>query len=148
MIALTIDGRGVDVPAGSTILGAARKLGIEIPTLCFLEGLPPQTTCMVCVVRVRGVKRMMPACSTRVVDGMVVESESDAVRAERKRAVELLLGDHTGDCVALCESACPVHWPIPRFLRLLGAGDSVAAARLAGEWLILPRSLGAVCRAP
>lgn len=148
MISLTMDGLSVQVEPGTTLLEVARTLGIRIPTLCHLAGLPPQTTCMVCVVKVAGVKRLLPACSTRAEAGMVVTSESDEVRADRRRAVELLLGDHTGDCVALCESACPAHWSVPRFLRLLADGRPVEALALSTHSLILPRTLSHVCPAP
>ena len=67
---ITIDGREVEVDAGATILDAAEKLGIEIPTMCFLRGHEATTSCMVCVVKVTGADALVPACGTPVRDGM------------------------------------------------------------------------------
>jgi ferredoxin len=127
MITLTIDGREVEVHDGCTILDAAKALDISIPTLCHRERHPPLTSCMVCLVKVRGVDRLLPACSTRAHDGMHVESESDEVREARRTALELLLGDHLGDCVAPCQTACPAHLEIPRIIRGIEAGCPNAA---------------------
>ena len=69
---LTIDNQPVRVEEGSTILAAARTLGIDIPTLCFMDGLPPGVSCMVCVVNIRGRDGLVPACSTWAEEGMVV----------------------------------------------------------------------------
>jgi len=96
MTTLTIDGRPVTVEDGTTILDAARAVGIEIPTLCYFEGLPPNTSCMVCVVKVNGGDTLVPACATRVDEGMVVEASSYEVRSFRRTALELLLGEHSG----------------------------------------------------
>ncbi len=124
---LTIDDTPVQVEPGATILDAARKLGIGIPTLCFLEGHPPQTSCMVCLVKVDGDDKLLPACATRVRDGMRVESECDEVRHARRTALELLLSDHLGDCIAPCQAACPAHIDIPLMIRQIAAGRRIAA---------------------
>jgi len=121
---LTIDDRPVDVAEGATVLDAARTLGIDIPTLCFLAGREPQTSCMVCLVRVDGAERLVPACATAARDGMRVESETDDVRHARRTALELLLGDHLGDCVAPCQAVCPVHMQIPRTIRRIAVGKT------------------------
>jgi len=63
MPTLTIDNQPVTVPEGATVLDAARRLGIDIPTLCHAEGLPPQNSCLLCVVKVDGGPRLRPACS-------------------------------------------------------------------------------------
>ena len=73
---LTIDNRAVEVDAGATVLAAARKLDIELPTLCYLEPLPACTSCMVCLVKVRGQDGFKPACATPAEEGMAVESET------------------------------------------------------------------------
>ncbi|MFH1747985.1 MAG: 2Fe-2S iron-sulfur cluster-binding protein, partial [Planctomycetota bacterium] len=118
---VTIDNREVEVPAGSTVLDAAEQLGIEIPTLCYLKGYAPNTTCMVCVVKREDTGRFVPACATRVEDGMRVSSATDEVRQARRTALELLLSDHVGDCRAPCQYACPFNTDIPSMLRQLGA---------------------------
>src|ERR1051326_8549649 len=77
-VQLTIDGRPVEVQPGQTLLDAARKLGIDIPTLCFLEKCTPATSCLVCLVKmqVNGQGRMVPSCATKALPGMVIESET------------------------------------------------------------------------
>ncbi len=82
-IQVTIDGREVTVPAGTTILDAARDLGIDIPTLCHHETLSPAASCRLCVVEVEGRPNLMPACATELTDGM---SLADGVRGRRRGA--------------------------------------------------------------
>lgn len=145
---LRIDNREVEVEAGSTILDAAAKLGIEIPALCFRAGHGASTSCMACVVRVNGSERLVPSCATAVADGMSVESESAEVREARRTAIELLLSDHTGDCAAPCETACPAHLEIPRMLRQIAAGRLCEAVETARRRIPLPATLGRICPAP
>ena len=89
-VELTIDGQPVSVPEGTTILGACATLGIEIPTLCYLETLRPVNVCRLCVVEVEGARVLAPGCSRAVEAGMVVHSKSDRVRHSRKVVLELL----------------------------------------------------------
>jgi predicted molibdopterin-dependent oxidoreductase YjgC len=89
-VELTIDGRTVRAPEGSTILGAAAMLGIEIPTLCYLESLHPVNVCRVCVVEVEGARVLAPACSRPVEPGMVVRTRSARVDLSRKLVLEML----------------------------------------------------------
>ena len=120
---LRIDHREVEVPPGATILDAARKLGIDIPTLCFLEGYEPSASCLVCMVKVCNEDRLVPACATQAVDGMEIESETEEVHRVRRTALELLLSDHVGDCLAPCQFMCPARMDIPQMLRRITAGD-------------------------
>src|SRR5262249_42024912 len=89
-IELTIDGRAVSVPEGTTILGACRELGIDVPTLCFLETLHPVNVCRVCVVEVQGARVLVPSCSRAVEAGMVVQTRSPRVTHSRRIVFELL----------------------------------------------------------
>ena len=139
---ITIDNQPIEVEAGATVLAAARRLGIDIPALCFLEGRAPQTSCMACLVKVDGGSRFLPACATVVREGMHVESETDEVRKARRTAIELLLGDHLGDCIAPCQAACPAHMDIPRMIRLVAGGRIREAAATAKERIPLPAVLG------
>lgn len=140
-----IDNLGVEVPAGSTVLDAARKLGVRIPTLCHREGHPPQTSCLVCLVRVNNGARLLPSCATRVIDGMVVESETAEVREARKTGIELLLAEHTGDCMAPCQGVCPAHMDIPRMLNHIADGRLREALATVKEAIALPAVLGRIC---
>src|SRR5215472_17270575 len=84
MVEITIDGQAVSVPEGSTILEAARKLGIDTPTLCFLESLTPVNVCRVCVVEMEGSCTLVPACSRKVEPKMSIKTDSERVRLSRK----------------------------------------------------------------
>ncbi len=145
---LTIDHRTVEVPSGTTILAAAAKLGIEIPTLCYARQCEPSTSCLVCLVKIGGMGRMVPSCATPAADGMVVESESDEVRDIRRSALELLLSDHLGDCVAPCSFGCPAQMDIPQMLRQISAGQMREAIVTVKADIAMPAVLGRICRAP
>jgi predicted molibdopterin-dependent oxidoreductase YjgC len=86
----TIDGMPVVVPDGTTILAACREMGIEVPTLCFLDNLLPVNVCRVCVVEVSGSRTLVPACSRALEDGMAVTTRSARVEASRRMVLELL----------------------------------------------------------
>ena len=94
-----IDGRKVKAPRGSTILEAARRAGIEIPTLCHVEGHRPSGVCRVCVVEVQGSRTLVGSCHTPLAEGMVIRTNTPRVIAVRKAVVELMLTAHTGTCV-------------------------------------------------
>ncbi|HID24476.1 MAG TPA: 2Fe-2S iron-sulfur cluster binding domain-containing protein, partial [Planctomycetaceae bacterium] len=142
---VTIDGQTIDVEPGTTILQAARRLGIEIPTLCYVEGFEPVSACFLCAVQIEGRPNLSPACSMPVSDGMVVDASGDEVRAARRMALELLLSDHAGDCVAPCHAACPAGLDIAGFAFPIAAGRPRDAMPIIAERLALPRALGQVC---
>ena len=95
---LTIDGKVLSVPAGTTILEAARANGIHIPTLCFLKALDPHASCRMCVVEVEGARTFQHACASKVREGMVIHTDTDAVCASRELTLQLLLSNHAVDC--------------------------------------------------
>jgi ferredoxin len=128
---IRIDHQDVDVPAGATVLDAAKALGIEIPTLCFREECGPLTTCMVCLVRIAGTDRYVPSCGTPAIDGQAFESDTPEVHAMRREALELLLGDHLGDCEAPCRLAHPQHLDIPLMIRCIQRGQFGQASAIA-----------------
>lgn len=99
MVKLTIDGREVEVPKGSTILQAAKAAGVNIPTLCYHEELGVKAMCRVCVVEVVGAKTLQAACSQPATEGMVVLTNSPVARQARRMNVELLLSNHPQDCL-------------------------------------------------
>ena len=99
-ITLTIDGRTVHAAPGTTILEAARSIGIKIPTLCWHEDLGAPSACRVCVVEIVGSRILQPACSYPVSQGITVRTNSPVVRDARRMAVELLLAHHPDDCLS------------------------------------------------
>jgi len=96
---LTIDGIKVTVPAGTTILEAAKKVGINIPTLCYHPDQKVKANCRICLVEVKGAKGLSTACSTPVWEGMEVYTNSKLARETRKTVLELILADHPMDCL-------------------------------------------------
>ena len=99
MVKLTVDGVAVSVKEGANILTAAQKLGIDIPTLCYLEGVNEPGACRVCVVKVEGENELQPACKYRVREGLKVSTNTPEVLKARKEIIELLLSDHPFDCL-------------------------------------------------
>lgn len=95
---LTIDEQPVEVDEGTTILDAARKAGVNIPSLCYLPEVQAIGACRVCMVQVEGARAMVPSCVTPVAEGMKVHTNSKRVRDARRTIVELLLSDHDGEC--------------------------------------------------
>jgi predicted molibdopterin-dependent oxidoreductase YjgC len=89
-VEITVDGAPVRVDAGATILDACKSLGIETPTICFLESLTPVNACRVCVVEVEGSRALVPACARRAEAGMIVHTDSPRVRHSRKLVLEFL----------------------------------------------------------
>lgn len=148
MPTIYIDNQSVEVPDGATVLDAARKLGIDVPALCYRDGCEPNTSCMACVVRIEGRAGLSPSCATPAAEGMKVESESDEIRAVRRTALELLLSDHLGDCIAPCHSACPARMDIPLMIRQIAAGQTADAIRTVKADIALPAVLGRICPAP
>lgn len=99
MVRLTIDGEQVEVAEGTTILEAARKLNVHIPTLCYHEDQAVKAVCRICVVEVEGQRLLPAACSTPVSEGMVVKTASPKVIKARKNIMELILARHPQDCL-------------------------------------------------
>ncbi|MCD6186543.1 MAG: molybdopterin-dependent oxidoreductase, partial [Desulfuromusa sp.] len=98
MVNLTIDGKSVSVPEGTTILKAARQLDIHIPTLCWLEKVSTTGACRVCAVEIEGIDRPMTACDTPVKEGINVTTQSEKLTRGRKQIMELILVNHPLDC--------------------------------------------------
>jgi formate dehydrogenase major subunit len=144
-VKLTIDGKPIAVAPGTTILAAARTLGLSIPTLCHVEGFEPSASCFLCAVKIEGRPNLWPSCATPAGEGMVVISDSDEVRAARKTSLELLLSDHAGDCIGPCRTGCPARLDIPGFIAGIAVGDHPKAAQIVTNDLTLPASLGRVC---
>jgi len=148
MPTLFIDNRPVEVSPGRTILEAAEKLGIHIPTMCYRHGYEPCTSCMVCLVEVEGSENLIPACGAIAQENMRIRTDTERVRAARRTALELLLSDHLGDCIAPCQLACPAHMNIPLMIRHIAAGRLDQAIAVIKRDIPLPAVLGRICPAP
>ena len=104
MVNVTIDGRTVSVPEHTSILDAAARANIKIPTLCYLKDLNEIGACRACVVEIEGIDQLVAACNNSVLDGMVVRTNSPKVRLARKINVELLLSRHDSECTSCVRS--------------------------------------------
>lgn len=104
MINLTIDGISLSVPEGTTVMKAASQIGIEVPHLCFLEGINEISACKVCVVEMQGKSKLITACNSPVEEGMVIFTNSPKVRQVRRTNVELILSQHDCHCATCVRS--------------------------------------------
>lgn len=148
MINLTINGKKITAPAGSTILEAARSNGIYIPTLCYDEEVEVYGACGLCVVEAEGVAKLLRSCSAKAADGMVIHTESERVVKSRKIAMELLMSAHDGDCIAPCQLACPANTDCQGYVGLIANGRFDDALKLIKDKIALPASIGRVCPHP
>jgi len=98
---LTIDGHAVAMATGTTLLAAAREVGVPIPTLCHLEGLSPVAACRLCLVEIEGSGKLQPACLTPVAEGMVVHTDTPRLQDYRRTVIEMLFTEGNHVC-AIC----------------------------------------------
>ena len=148
MINLTINGKQITAPEGSTILEAARLNDIYIPTLCYDKAVEVYGACGLCVVEAEGIPKLLRSCSAKAADGMVINTESERVVQSRKVAMELLMSAHDGDCVAPCQLNCPAHTDCQGYVGLIANGEYDAALKLIKNKIPLPASIGRVCPHP
>ena len=99
MLKVNIDGIDVEVPKGSTVLEAARKANIDIPTLCFLKEISENGDCRMCIVEIEGRRGFSPSCITKVEDGMVVRTNTPKINEARRITLDLILSAHNRDCL-------------------------------------------------
>ena len=109
-VTITVDGRAVEVPKGELLIKAAQEHGTYIPRFCWHERMKPVGMCRMCLVEIEGVRGLPPACTTPVADGMVVTTQSPAVKSAQDGVLELLLINHPLDC-PVCDRGgeCPLQ---------------------------------------
>jgi len=132
MSKVTIDGRELEVPEGTTVLAAAKQVNIYIPTLCDHPDQEPKANCRMCMVEVDGSRLLQPACAARVTDGMVVHTNTEKVRRVRHTVLELIVAHHPLNCIycyrnGLCELQTVAqnlnYTDEPRFERAVHEGE-------------------------
>lgn len=148
MVHLKINNQDVEVEEGTTLIKLARDMGIEVPTLCYWEGVKPMNSCMLCVMRDSNTGMLHPSCSTVAAEGMDIETDSGDVCEARKDVLELTISEHVGDCEAPCTHTCPASMNIPVMMRQIHEGDLDGAAYTVTNGLVFPGTLGYVCPAP
>ena len=144
-IEVILNNNKISTDDNKTILQLARENNISIPTLCNDPRIDPLTSCFVCVVEVKGAKGFVPACATRLRDGMEILTNSQSVISARKTALELILSNHFGDCIAPCKLACPAGCDVQGYIGLVANDRYDDAIKLIKETIPLPAAIGRVC---
>lgn len=143
---IRIDNKEINLESGKTILDAAKKAGISIPTLCHSDGTEPYSSCMVCMVKDKMKNNYIPSCTAIAEDGMDIDASGEEIIELRKKAVELLLLEHRAECEAPCRIVCPAGYNIPLMNRLLQAGKIEEAVELAGKEITSPEIICVDCQ--
>ncbi len=145
---IRIDKKEVEVRADETLFQIARRLGKNIPSMCFVEGAKHHSSCMVCMVKNEESGQMIPSCSTYPVEGMQIDTESEEVKEMRRLALELLLSDHRADCEAPCSMVCPQHLDVEKMLYYWDEHRYDEARRLVASVLDLEHLACDDCKRP
>ncbi len=144
-VTLTINGNEITAEEGLTILEVAKRSDISIPTLCFIKGKISKNPCKICVVEVEGQDELMRSCVTLARDGMIVQTDSEAVIAHRQERLAILSETHFGDCKAPCNLTCPGQINVQGYIAHVARGEYEEALRLVMERNPVPFSVGRVC---
>lgn len=145
---ILLNGKIVNGIQGETILELANRHNISIPTLCNDPRLEPYSSCYVCVVEVEGMRGLQPSCSTKIAEGMKIETDNERVRRARKTALDLLISNHYADCVAPCKEACPAGVDVQGYISFIEKGLYKEAIGLIKQVNPLPAICGRVCVRP
>ncbi|MCX6137793.1 MAG: molybdopterin-dependent oxidoreductase [Ignavibacteriales bacterium] len=146
MVTLTINGNTITASPDRTILQVCNDQKLDtIPTLCYDEKMKPFGSCFLCVVEIEGQAKLFTACSTKVAEGMKIQTRSERVRKARKTCLELLLSDHYADCFGPCRLNCPADVDIQGYMSLIHLGKFKEAVALIKEKNPLPLVCGRVC---
>ncbi|MGQ9667018.1 MAG: 2Fe-2S iron-sulfur cluster-binding protein, partial [Anaerolineae bacterium] len=151
MVTVVIDGKEVAVPVHSTVLDAARRLGIPIPTLCHYAKLIPVGACRMCLVEVEKMRGLQTACTTEVRPGMVVRTDTPEIRKARAANLEFLLTNHPLDC-PVCDKGGECELQDQTFIygpgksRFIEEKRHKAKARVLGPYIILDQERCVLCR--
>ncbi|MFW5907210.1 MAG: FAD-dependent oxidoreductase [Candidatus Natronoplasma sp.] len=150
-ITITINGKEYETKPGKKVLDVCRENDIFIPTLCEIEYIEePFGGCRVCLAEVktdRGTE-VTTTCDTPISDGMEITTDTKEVQKGRKMALELLLSEHTGDCVAPCSLECPASTDCQGYIAHIANGRPKEAAKLIKQQTPLAIALGRACFAP
>jgi formate dehydrogenase major subunit len=144
-VTLNINGNEIVAEDGLTILEVAKRSDITIPTLCHVKGKPADNPCELCVVAVEGQDELMRSCVTLAQNGMIIETESDAVVAHRQERLAIISETHFGDCKAPCNLTCPGQINVQGYIAHVAKGEYEEALRVVMERNPIPFSVGRVC---
>jgi formate dehydrogenase major subunit len=142
---IIINGENIVAEEGMTILEAARRAEIHIPTLCHVEGKSSEIPCELCQVEVKGADKPVRSCDTYVAAGMEVVTDSPELKKHRKERLSRLAETHFGDCKAPCNLTCPGQINVQGYIAHVAKGEYEEAVRLVMERNPFPFSVGRVC---
>jgi len=142
---ITINGQNIIAEAGITILEAARRAGIQIPTLCHVGGKNSEIPCELCCVEIAGRDGLIRSCDSKIAEGMEITTDSKAAVEHRKKRLARLAETHFGDCKAPCNITCPGQINVQGYIAHVAKGEYEEAVRLIMERNPLPFSVGRVC---
>lgn len=146
---ITINGKKVFADAGQTILEVVHQQQIDhIPNLCLENQLEPYNSCFLCLVEVKGVNKLVPACSTVIREDMEIVTRNAAIDAGRRASLELLLSNHYADCLPPCAMTCPAGVDVQGYVAHIANGDYQEAVKVIKETNPLPAVCGRVCTRP
>ncbi|HSH14207.1 MAG TPA: 2Fe-2S iron-sulfur cluster-binding protein, partial [Desulfurivibrionaceae bacterium] len=142
---ITINGNTIIAEAGITILEAARRSEIQIPTLCHVDGNNSAVPCELCCVEVAGRDGLIRSCDTEIEEGMEITTDSKVILEHRKKRLARLAETHFGDCKAPCNITCPGQINVQGYIAHVAKGEYEEAVRLIMERNPFPFSVGRVC---
>lgn len=143
---ITINDKEISTSPDKTILEVICENNLDsIPTLCYDKRIEHFTSCFLCVVEVEGMNKLIPSCSTKVVNGMKIWTKSTKVIGSRKTALELLMSTHYADCIGPCKNNCPAGVDCQSYIALISLGKYEEALKLVKVNNPLPLSIGRVC---
>ena len=145
---ITINQTQTEVLNGETILETSRRVGYDIPALCYVKGAKHNASCMVCAVKDCTTGQIIPSCTSLPTEGMQIDTNSEEVQTTRNLSLELLLSDHRADCEAPCSMVCPHGLDIERMLNLYDTGKCEEAHVLIAATFVLPVLRCDGCKAP
>ncbi|NVO09388.1 MAG: molybdopterin-dependent oxidoreductase [Bacteroidales bacterium] len=147
-INIVLNGQNTTGLKGEYILDVAKRHGIEIPTLCNDPRLEPFSACYVCLIEIEGNKNLQPSCSTRIAEGMKINTDNDRIYKARKTALDLIMSNHYADCVAPCRERCPAGVDVQGYISLIEKGLYSEAVKVIKQTNPLPSICGRVCVRP
>lgn len=148
-IRVFINRKKVFADPGKTILEVVHEHDIDhIPNLCYEQQLKPYNSCFLCLVEVKGVNKLVPACSTVIREDMEITTRSSKITDGRRASLELLLSNHFADCLPPCSMRCPAGVDVQGYIAHIANGDYQEAVRVIKETNPLPAICGRVCTRP
>lgn len=147
-VCITVNGRRLLATKGETILTAAKRHGIGIPTLCSDPRIKPSGKCDLCVIEIAGETGQVRSCETPVRGGMSLVTESPTLKGARSKVLTGFLGNHNAYCLPPCQYACPAGTEVAGYVGLIAQGKYAEATALVKERVPLPGILGRICPHP